>query len=50
MINKIICFIFGHSYRKAVYINNKYDVYICPRCGKKVFFVKNNNIRYTNDY
>lgn len=47
-MRKLLCFIFGHRYRKVVYANNKYDVYKCPICGKEIFLIRNRDNIYYN--
>lgn len=42
-MRKLWCLLFGHIYRKVAYANNKFDVWICPICGKKYMAVRSHN-------
>ena len=39
-IRRIICYLFGHRYKKAVSVSKDYDIYICTCCGRQLFALK----------
>ena len=39
-MRKLFCKIFGHYWKKVVYSNNDYDVWICPICKEKLIKIK----------
>lgn len=39
-MEKLLCLLFGHKFKKTAYVNPDYDVYVCERCGKVIYIAR----------
>ena len=33
-MEQLKCFLFGHKWQKAVYVDTDFEVWVCTRCGR----------------